>query len=562
VLVVASSGLVAADAVPKATTLAVSTTGHVAPASHLPVGLLLRPYDDNAATISKAVNLAKSAGVTAIAAVAPWYEVAGQTAEQPENWAPFDKLVADAAHDHMRISVQVFGTPAWVHPDVGASVDQNTWYPPRGAAELADWSVFVGDLVKRYGTAVSSYELWNEPNAPQFWLPSPSPSEYASLMRAGYTAAKQADPAVTVEFGGLSSSDVGYLQAYYRAASALPDAAADHYFFNRMDVHPYTANRLPEVRESYDRYEGPYGAVDTDFDGVAMVERAMNQAGDPGKTIRIGEYGASTATTWMPAVANSYRALMLKLAVRMASKDPYVSELDWYGFLPTRDDSPAWAIVSRSLAPSATFTALKQVLTRPRVRVAVRAGARPLGTRSVSGRVRVRIILPRGAKVAHCALYADGHLVAESRGGALVWNTAAVTPGVHHVLGVAYGRGGSVWPGGSIPVTVTNPPVAGVRGAVTSIGPALPSAGVHLTVAASVSSTVPGVLPTAVIALRNAAGRAFDLPESHDVYAPLAGATVRFTGTAPPAGVYTMWLAWSDGSTWRQLGATHVVTVA
>lgn len=538
---------------------ALASPSGVSPDPHLPVGLLVRPYTQSTDSTSSALKLAHSAGVQAVTVAVPWYAVAGAAAEQPEDWQPLDSLIGSARRNNLSVTVQVYGTPAWVHPEIGATTAENTWYPPRGPVELSDWSNFIGDLVNRYGTQISAYELWNEPNLTQFWLPSPSPTEYAELLQAGYTAAKDANPNVTVEFGGLSSSDSGYLEAYYRAASSLSGAAAQHYFFDRMNVHPYTGGRLPDVADPWDTYQGPYGAVDTDFRGIASIKETMDSAGDPRKDIHIGEYGASTADTWMPAVSDSYRALMLKRAVRIASDIPYVSELDWYAYLPTSDDGSDWAIVSASMSPSLTFTALQQVLTASPVQVSVQAAGAPLGIKTLTGSVPLGISLSNGGEVVRNELYADGHLVA-SGGRSITWDTTDVLPGRHQVLAVAYTKDGSVWPGAPTSVAVENPTVDGVTGELNPVS-SPSSVGASLTVTGTVRATTAGVLPSVVVAVRDATGRSLDFPVSHNVFAPLSNTSLTFSAPTPPAGVYQMWLAWSDGSVWRQLGPAATITV-
>jgi polysaccharide biosynthesis protein PslG len=51
---------------------------------------------------------------------------------------------------------------------------------------------------------VHAYEIWNEPNIPDFWSPQPDPARYAQLLELAYTAVKRADPSATVLSGGLS----------------------------------------------------------------------------------------------------------------------------------------------------------------------------------------------------------------------------------------------------------------------------------------------------------------------------------------------------------------------
>lgn len=75
-----------------------------------------------------------------------------------------------------------------MHPGLVNTVPNHSdriWYPPKGSTELSHWGNFVSDVVSRYRGHVAQYEMWNEPNISEFWKPSPSPTDYAALLRAG-----------------------------------------------------------------------------------------------------------------------------------------------------------------------------------------------------------------------------------------------------------------------------------------------------------------------------------------------------------------------------------------
>lgn len=71
--------------------------------------------------------------------------------------------------------------------------------------------MFTRTLAARYQGRVQRYEIWNEPNLPEFSYPQPSPPLMAQLQRSGYLGVKQGDPSALVVTGGVSRADVGFV---------------------------------------------------------------------------------------------------------------------------------------------------------------------------------------------------------------------------------------------------------------------------------------------------------------------------------------------------------------
>jgi hypothetical protein len=102
------------------------------------------------------------------------------------------------------------------------------------------WARFVYDTVKRYKDKVRVWEMWNEPDAPDFW--SGGDAKYELLLKVGYQAAKAADPTVTVLFGGLWYwIDPTFFPRVLTIIARDPEARANNYFFDGVAYHPYTS---------------------------------------------------------------------------------------------------------------------------------------------------------------------------------------------------------------------------------------------------------------------------------------------------------------------------------
>ena len=407
----------------------------------LRVQVPLNPAELSAPQLDEGLDQAVRAGATAISAGATWWFLTRGRAPDQYDWSAVDRLVDAARSRGLQVRLQLSGTPDAVHPDLEQAVpaeNDRIWYPPRTDQELDAWAGFVGDTVAHFAGRVDSYEMWNEPNIAQFWKPAPDPAEYARLLQRGYTAAKRADPHAQVVFGGLSHNEVGYLQAYYRAAPA--DAATRSWFFDVLDVHPYTDGRSPDDTSPDTAKLGRYGLVDNTFAGLRLMKAAIDrQEGATGKTIVVGEYGfTTTGTDFAGPVDDRRRAYFLKRAFAIADKLAFVEGITWYGFLPDSSNDPGWAIAAPGSYDSWTLLALRDVGTGApgRPTVLLPADPRP-GT-------QIRPVVRGAAAVRHTELWVDGRLRAEADGPVVSWPAEQFAGG--RVQVVVYTADKHAWP--------------------------------------------------------------------------------------------------------------------
>jgi hypothetical protein len=101
---------------------------------------------------------------------------------------------------------------AWWASDPGAGVN-----PGVEPAHVADYAAYAGAFAARYGVGgsfwaehpmlspkpVQVFEIWNEPDLPMFWGPTPNLAEYGGMYLKARAAIKAVDPSATVIVGGL-----------------------------------------------------------------------------------------------------------------------------------------------------------------------------------------------------------------------------------------------------------------------------------------------------------------------------------------------------------------------
>lgn len=157
------------------------------------------------------------------------------------DWSFYDKVVdINYSNDIDTIGLLCYSTPwsSTVAPNPPAN-DIINHYPPE---ELGDFAEYVYQTVSRYKNKVHSWEIWNEPNLNGFFRPTNSPEAYYELLRAGYLAAKRADPTAKVVMAGLSGTGSVYMQ------KLLDLGAAD--YTDALVIHPYQAGD-PETGNSF-----------------------------------------------------------------------------------------------------------------------------------------------------------------------------------------------------------------------------------------------------------------------------------------------------------------------
>ncbi len=134
-----------------------------------------------------------------------------------------------AAYDALLRSLDARGMGVlWIldygHPEHGGSV-------PRTPQDIAAFGRFAEAAAEHFKGRDVRYEVWNEPNNPQFWAPSPNPSEYAALLREAIAAIRRADPSAKVSSGGVSRIDQTFL-----SQAVSPSLAAG---LTAIGIHPY-----------------------------------------------------------------------------------------------------------------------------------------------------------------------------------------------------------------------------------------------------------------------------------------------------------------------------------
>nr|WP_257720754.1 cellulase family glycosylhydrolase [Mycobacterium sp. JS623] len=233
-------------------------------------------YRDDAAAI-------RNLGASWVRVVVQWHKLEWNRGSY--DWAAVDNAIQAASAHSLNILVLITGpAPLWAQaPGTEITANGN---PP---ADPATFGNITRLIAERYKKSVRTWEIWNEPNVPEYFVPVNVP-RYAALLRAAYSSIHAVQPDANVMSGGLSSNWHGVNPADF--VRQLYDAGAGD-SFDSVGVHPYT---FP-----YPITEDPAGRGAS----IMNIYNVMSTHGQSNKKIWLTEYGQATGTN--PAAVSEQR---------------------------------------------------------------------------------------------------------------------------------------------------------------------------------------------------------------------------------------------------------------
>ncbi|TRW80542.1 hypothetical protein FK535_19345 [Mycolicibacterium sp. 018/SC-01/001] len=220
-----------------------------------------------------------------------------------------DAIVASAQRHQLSLLGLIAYTAQWARPP-GSFF---TSYP----SDPTTFATFATVVVDRYRDRISRWEIWNEPNLPQFTgLNAAGGDAYATLLKATYPAIKALQPNSTVVAAGLSRSlgtaaPPAFLQQMY--------AAGAHGFFDAAAAHPYV-------------FPAGIGAdPEHGWSDVERMHEVMAAYGDGEKAIWFTELGAPTNDPAHGGLSQEAQAEQIADVLAAAAMTPYSGPAFIYG---------------------------------------------------------------------------------------------------------------------------------------------------------------------------------------------------------------------------------------
>ncbi len=270
------------------------------------------------------------------------------------DWIATDRIVNAARSRGIVVHGLITYTPAWARP---AATDGK--HPP---TEPADMAAFSRSVVRRYRpSGIRSWEIWNEPNIPNFWSAEggPDADRYAELLAVTAQAIRAEDPGAVVISGGLSPA------GDEPGVSIAPGTFLQQMFVTlpagRIDgvgIHPYSFPAMPTGGQSWNT-----------FSGLADLRRIA--AAGEGRTLPlwITEFGAPTGSS-NRAVTPAQQAEMMDDALACLTGLDWVGPVFLYNLRDRSGGDPAdvednFGLFSANRSPKPVVGSLRRYLAAP-----------------------------------------------------------------------------------------------------------------------------------------------------------------------------------------------------
>jgi hypothetical protein len=296
----------------------------------------------------------------------PWREIEG-IEKGHYDWYRPDRIVEAVEAQGLNLLVRLDRQPFWSEPE------ENLWHENQAPGDLQDFADFCGAVAGRYRGRIAAYQVWNEPNLSREWgeLP-PDPAHYTELLKACYTAIKEADPEAIVVSAGLAPTgtinehampDTEYLQGMYDAGAAA--------YFDVLGVNAPGYKAPPELPPEEAEKQEYGGGRWFAFRHVEDIREIMVANGDAEKQIAILEMGwtldqVNPEYAWF-AVDENTQADYLVRAYQYAAENwqpwiglmttIYIPDYDW----TAENEQWWWSIVLPDGTPRQAFYALRDM---------------------------------------------------------------------------------------------------------------------------------------------------------------------------------------------------------
>lgn len=253
------------------------------------------------------------------------------------DWSDYDPYVEEAARQGLNILPVLMGPPDFQSSRPPGSRSR-AMFPPKSNAAFAR---FVRAAVSRYGRGgafwrwfptiperpITAWQVWNEPNIPNFWRSGPDPAEYTALLRAAADEIRAIDPEAEVVSAGLPDSHLGIRFEEFVAGMYAAGARGS---FDSLAIHPYA----PSVSELLALVENARVVMDRNGDRAGklwITEFGWTTGGDRSRFTVTQAGQANRVATTLSALAAERRALRLRGFVYFRWRDspPYADSNPW-----------------------------------------------------------------------------------------------------------------------------------------------------------------------------------------------------------------------------------------
>jgi polysaccharide biosynthesis protein PslG len=288
--------------------------------------------------LEKTIALMKEAGVGIVRTDFLWQEIE----PEPGAWRfeKYERIVSEILRQGMKILGLLAYTPPWHRPD---------WRTPPDPPLYARYAQAV---CRQFKDRVCHWEIWNEPDHAEYWIPQDGMTTYATLLKVAHAALKETDPTCVVHLGGLSQALPKSLRVLYEMGCKNA--------FDVLEVHPFInplmSDSVGGLRYFYD-----------------TIRKVATEFGDAAKPVWFGEIGCpgmqdpGAAPNWWLGKnpTETVQAEWVRTLYGKALSWPGVSKIFWAFFRDTpahfKTGTDYFGLVRRDFTRKPSFDVYRQM---------------------------------------------------------------------------------------------------------------------------------------------------------------------------------------------------------
>jgi endoglycosylceramidase len=290
--------------------------------THIPLG-------SGSAAQAQELDMEQQAGVKWIRTDFAWSTI--EPVEGEFHFEAYDPMVDEAlAHGIQVVALLDYGV-GWARTEPGND----------SSLDAGKFGKFAGAVAQHFKGRISTFEIWNEEDLPNFFKPEPDPQKYGELLRHAHAAIRAANPGALVLFGGLSSASVavGKPWGFFEEVLHLHPDLGSH--FDALAIHPYTlAQSLAPEQEN------PAGTLE---DMLIAARKVLSRFGLERKPLWLTELGWPACPcppleppVFIPNVSYEDQASYLVRSALLAWRQRAATWL-WYDFIDADGSVPLFS---------------------------------------------------------------------------------------------------------------------------------------------------------------------------------------------------------------------------
>jgi hypothetical protein len=257
---------------------------------------VMASFDNFPEFLEKDASLMRDAGVNVVRFPFRWPRI--EKGKARIRWNLYDRIFETLARFGLTPQPTIIQTPAWARREMSGLAFLPRRYNKEFIvpASLEEFSTFVRESANRYSKYHPVWQIWNEPQAPQYWIGG-NEEYYVELLEAGYKAVKSVDRDGQVLVAGLgvfSKRQREYTEYILEHGSSDFDAFALH-------THGTSARleaALTELKKLFQENDRKYDVW------INETGIAIDPARPDGELVRASEFVKKAVIARYQGVAN------------------------------------------------------------------------------------------------------------------------------------------------------------------------------------------------------------------------------------------------------------------